>query len=442
MEQAGEKVEGPLSSHATSDVGANKSGQDGITNNHTIAGGDLATAELPESSGAHAAHVQAGAGSAVDRATVTRLSVFYAIHNPSLVPEAQQIALRYTSYQQLQAALFERYGADLRSVGEAPSADDATQLAHMPRQGLTSIFGELCHAVVHGARIDETPKLKQRIEELQQRCRKLETTNDGLQLDLQCFAVTGGPQHRPAERRNTQMKGDRAALLQELHKTRQQLDTTLEQQAQAQTELEEVKLVLIEKQHKLTSLTQEVAASHEELNRSRRQYRNAQQQLVSHASGKTNGRPPILDVGPTARATDEGRPGVRAVGSQDRQCSSDDKNEDHDDGQVISHVTSQVFLFVRRSVSKRAVVCPLARCMSRGGDTASSPFPSLQRRGIDLCVCLSVCLFCACARRRATLRCHYVRHFSEAKMLITSVKMQTPGACLLGDGAQACVKIG
>ena len=59
----------------------------------------------------------AKASTANDGNTVTSLAAFYAIHNPSLVPEAQHIAMRYNSTQQLQAALLDRYGADLRCVG-------------------------------------------------------------------------------------------------------------------------------------------------------------------------------------------------------------------------------------------------------------------------------------------------------------------------------------
>jgi hypothetical protein len=86
--------------------------------------------------------------SAIDGSTVTQLASFYAIHNPSLVPEAQQIALRYNSTQQLQAALLDRYGAGLGSVGASSMpTGGASSLVQMPRQGLTSIFGELCQAV-------------------------------------------------------------------------------------------------------------------------------------------------------------------------------------------------------------------------------------------------------------------------------------------------------
>ena len=86
--------------------------------------------------------------SAIDGSTVTRLASFYATHNPSLVPEAQQIALRYNSTQQLQAALLDRYGAGLGSVkASSMPTGGASSLVQMPRQGLTSIFGELCQAV-------------------------------------------------------------------------------------------------------------------------------------------------------------------------------------------------------------------------------------------------------------------------------------------------------
>ena len=53
---------------------------------------------------------------------------------------------------------------------------------------------------------------------------------------------------------------------------------------------------------------------------------------------------------------------------------------------------------------------------------------------VCVCVCGRAFAFRACARRRATLRCQYVRHFSGARTQITWVKMQTLGASLPGDG--------